>query len=120
MAEISQPCCSLWEAAHQDGTDNHGYGALIHDGSMGCGGLLTPGDFSPTPIAFCPWCGDQKLRFLKGQTVQVGTVTGIYKIKEIYERDQWRYYLEPIMGQSSQHLAGIRECLLRLSNKEVR
>lgn len=55
MKQVPQPCCDQWSKAHQHGTDNEGWGALISN----YGGKPDMGD-GLDPIRFCPWCGAEK------------------------------------------------------------
>jgi len=54
---VELPCCADWANAHESGTDNEGYGALIYyldkgKPAIGSGGLPF--------VRFCPWCGAKK------------------------------------------------------------
>ncbi len=49
------PCCDSMEKAQEHGTDNEGYGSLLHfyertGWSIGCD--------LPSPV-HCPWCGEK-------------------------------------------------------------
>lgn len=51
-----KPCCDDWRNAHQSGSDNEAYGALVY---TDLGGNITIGHSLP-PVRFCPWCGANK------------------------------------------------------------
>lgn len=68
--KVREPCCDLWIRAHETGTDNEGYGALIS--SDGPGYPQTGYYFDEMkaehgviradrlPVRFCPFCGSGK------------------------------------------------------------
>ena len=52
---VRKECCETWRLAHQNGTDNEGYEALVFYDD----GQAKIGDRLPN-VAFCPWCGAAK------------------------------------------------------------
>lgn len=56
---VPDPCCGRWRAAHEDGTDNEGYGQLVHyrRGTPRVGTNIR--GFSIV-VKFCPWCAAPK------------------------------------------------------------
>lgn len=53
---IDKYCCDDWAKAHQSGTDNEMYGALVHYPQP-----HTPHIGCDLPrVKFCPWCGASK------------------------------------------------------------
>lgn len=55
--EPKQTCCEQWAKAHESGTDNEGWGALIH--ARHYNDEPTAG-LGLDSVRFCPWCGTPK------------------------------------------------------------
>jgi hypothetical protein len=53
--KVEQPCCESWAIAHEPGTDNEGYGALLWE----IRGRIRAG-MVEQEVRFCPWCGAKK------------------------------------------------------------
>jgi hypothetical protein len=60
--EIPEPCCDAWAKAHERGTDNEGYGAVVGYWDFDGSGIEKPhiGHEDLPPVKFCPWCGAEK------------------------------------------------------------
>lgn len=54
--KIDEPCCNSWEKAHEAGTDNELYGALVYNCRQ-----IGASDRLP-PVNFCPWCAAPKVK----------------------------------------------------------
>ena len=55
---IKQECCAPWAKAHEDGTDNEGWSALVYYDKEDERSAWVGHDLPR--VKQCPWCGAQK------------------------------------------------------------
>lgn len=69
MTKGKHGCCAAFKAAQESGTDNEGYGALLHDldgrWSMGC---------DLPSIDYCAWCGTAVAKIEELTNARAGVV----------------------------------------------
>jgi hypothetical protein len=71
--DMPDPCCAIFEHALHSGTDNEGYGALIQWVNPS-GEWFTGQEVGP--MLFCPWCGADLDKHVRGKIDMRGRLKG--------------------------------------------